>query len=130
MQDNTIPEPVGSGIASLSKSYPNAPVSGKIGTGGVVMDEWKKDARRDVVFVDVDALFPPHCLPFFCYLCRCPCFGRLKTPRILRYPGCSVWQCAPELRPQTRESASDRTGRNVMILFKNRNRINKNPSAG
>ena len=43
---------------SLSKNYPRAPVSGKIGTGGVVMEEWKKDARRDVVFVDIDALVP------------------------------------------------------------------------
>ena len=75
MQDNTIPEPVGSGIASLSKSYPNAPVSGKIGTGGVVMDEWKKDARRDVVFVDVDALFPPHCLPISAIYAEVPAFA-------------------------------------------------------
>ena len=27
------------------------------------MDEWKKDARRDVVFVDIDALVPQDHLP-------------------------------------------------------------------
>ena len=48
---------------SLSKNYPNALASGKIGSGGVVMDEWKKDARRDVVFVDIDALVPQDHLP-------------------------------------------------------------------
>ena len=26
--------------------------------GGAVMDEWKKDVRRDVVFVDIDTLVP------------------------------------------------------------------------
>ena len=42
----------------MSKNYPTPTVSGIIETGGVDMEEWKKDARREPVITDLDALVP------------------------------------------------------------------------
>ena len=44
---------------SLSKNFKLALVSGIIEeTGGVFMERWKSDGRKDVVIVDLDALVP------------------------------------------------------------------------
>ena len=44
---------------SKNKTYAKPPESGIIAeAGGVNMEEWKKDARRDAVIVDIEALVP------------------------------------------------------------------------
>ena len=44
---------------SLSKNYPNAPVSAIIEEmGGVFMEDWRKDARHEPIIVDLEALVP------------------------------------------------------------------------
>ena len=44
---------------SLSKNYPNAPVSAIIEEmGDVFMEDWRKDARHEPIIVDLEALVP------------------------------------------------------------------------
>ena len=43
------------GLLSLSKNYPIGPVSGRIEeTGDVFMEDWRKDARREPILVDLE----------------------------------------------------------------------------